>query len=129
MVSSLLQPFELTPASGLALSILADAGPSLPPNEIADRLIISRAAVTSLIDSLERRGYAQRLPHPSDRRMLLVEITTKGRRVAEAFRPVVHQQQKVWFGALGDQEQLLLLEFLHRLQASFQTVELQAKPR
>lgn len=117
-ISGLLQPFDLSPASGLVLSILADAESSLPPNKIADRLIISRATVTGLIDSLERRGYARRLPHVSDRRMILVEPTDIGRQVASSFRPIVHQHQKVWLEALSETEQQRLIDSLHRLQAT-----------
>ena len=117
-ISDLLQPFDLSPASGLVLSILADSELPLPPNKIADRLIITRATVTGLIDSLERRGYVRRLPHPSDRRMLLIEPTDTGRQVAYAFRPVVHQHQKAWLEALSEQEQGQLIDSLRRLQAT-----------
>lgn len=115
-IAILLQPLHLTPASGLVLSILADAESSLPPNEIADQLIISRATVTGLLDSLERRAYIRRRPHPSDRRMILAEITEAGRQAAGTFRPIVHQQEKEWFGVLGEQEQHQLLVALHRVQ-------------
>ena len=117
-ISGLLQPYDLSPASGLVLGILADFDGPLPPHEIADLLIISRATVTGLIDSLERRGYARRIPHKSDRRMLLVELTDTGRQVANAFRPIVHQNQKVWLEALSEAEQQRLLNTLHLLQAS-----------
>jgi DNA-binding MarR family transcriptional regulator len=117
-IASLLQPLHLTPASGLVLSILANAEAPLPPNEIADRLIISRATVTGLLDSLERRGYIRRLPHPSDRRMILADITEAGRQAASAFRPIVHQHEKEWFGVLDEKEQRQLLVALHRLQES-----------
>ena len=117
-ISELLQPFDLSPASGLVLSILADSELPLPPNKIADRLIITRATVTGLIDSLERRGYVRRLPHPSDRRMLLIEPTDRGRQVAHAFRPIVHQHQKAWLEALSEQEQGQLIGTLQRLQAT-----------
>ncbi len=117
-IAKLVQPFNLTPASGLVLSMLADSEAPLPPNEIASRLIITRATVTGLVDSLERRGYVQRRPHASDRRMTLVEITKKGCRVANAFRPVVHQHQKEWFQSLSEQEQQRLIGALHRLQAA-----------
>ena len=63
-ISALLQPFDLSPASGLVLGILADSETPLPPHIIADRLIISRATVTGLIDSLERRGYARQDSSP-----------------------------------------------------------------
>ena len=117
-ISDLLKPFDLSPASGLVLSILADSESPLPPNQIADRLIISRATVTGLIDSLERRGYVRRQPHQSDRRMLLIEPTDTGRQVARTFRPIVHQHQKVWLEALSEMEQGQLIDSLQRLQVT-----------
>jgi DNA-binding MarR family transcriptional regulator len=117
-ISSLLQPFDLSPASGLVLSIVADSEVPLPPNKIAERLIISRATVTGLVDSLEKHGYVQRIPHQSDRRMLLVIPTEKGKQVADAFRPIVHQHQKGWLDALCEEEQQQLTDTLHRLQAA-----------
>lgn len=118
-ISQLLKQFDLTPASALVVSMLADSESPLSPNEIADRLIISRATVTGLIDSLERREYVRRLPHLTDRRMLLVELTEKGKQVAIAFRPIVHQHQKKWFEALNDTQQQQLIDSLHQLQGRF----------
>jgi DNA-binding MarR family transcriptional regulator len=115
-IVDLVQPFDLTPSSGLVLGILADAEAPLPPNQIAERLIISRASVTSLLDSLERRGYVQRLPHSTDRRMLLIQLTPKGRQIAHEFRLVVHQNEKVWLATLSEDEQDHLISVLRRLQ-------------
>jgi len=117
-IADLVQPFDLTPSSGLVLGILADAESRLPPNEIAERLILSRASVTSLLDSLERRGYVRRMAHPTDRRMLLIELTDVGRRIAHEFRLVVHRQQKEWMATLSEKEQDQLIHILHRLQAA-----------
>jgi len=117
-IANLLQPFDLSPASALVLSMVADAESPLAPNQIAERLIVSRATVTGLIDSLERRGYVQRRPHHADRRMLLVEATGTGRQVADAFRPVVHEQQKVWLESLSEQEQQRLIELLQKVQGT-----------
>jgi DNA-binding MarR family transcriptional regulator len=96
--------------------MLADSEAALPPNEIADRLIISRATVTGLLDSLERREYVQRAPHPSDRRMILVEITDAGREAVTLFRPIIHQHQKDWFDVLSGGEQRQFIDSLHRVQ-------------
>jgi MarR family transcriptional regulator, 2-MHQ and catechol-resistance regulon repressor len=117
-ISDLVQPFGLSPSSALALSIIADAEAPLPPNEIAERLIISRATITGLLDSLERRGYVRRMPHSSDRRMLLIEPTESGRSIANEFRLVVHRQQKEWMAALTELEQGQLVDTLHRLQSA-----------
>ena len=117
-ITSLLLPFDLSPATGLVLSILADSETPVSPNNIADRLIISRASVTSLLDSLEKRGFIKRKPHLSDRRMLSIELTDSGRQVANRFRPIVHQHQKVWLSDLNEKEQEQLIQTLHRLQAT-----------
>ncbi|MCX6057222.1 MAG: MarR family transcriptional regulator [Chloroflexi bacterium] len=117
-IAELIQPFDLTPSSGLVLGILADFGESLPPNKIAERLIISRASVTSLLDSLERRGYVRRAPHSTDRRMLLIELTDTGRQAAHDFRLLVHQNQKGWLAVLNEQEQTELIDTLHRIQTA-----------
>jgi DNA-binding MarR family transcriptional regulator len=115
-IAALLQPFDLSPASGLVLSMLADAESPLPPKVIAEQLIVSRATVTGLIDSLERRGYVQRRAHHTDRRMLLVEVTDTGRQVADSFRPIVHEHQRLWLESLGDEGQQRLIASLHQVQ-------------
>jgi len=117
-IADLVEPFGLSPSSGLALGILADAEAPLPPNQIAERLIISRATVTGLLDSLEKRGYVRRLPHASDRRMLLIELTDTGRQVAQDFRQLVHQHEKGWQTDFTEQEQEQLIALLHRFQAT-----------
>ncbi len=54
-----------------AMQHLIDAG-SLSPSELARRLELSSAAVTSVVDRLELAGHARRERHPTDRRALLV---------------------------------------------------------
>ena len=115
-ISQLLKPFDLSSASGIVLSSLADSGDPLPPHDIAERLIVSRATVTGLVDSLEKRGFVRRRPHPTDRRMLLVEITDKGRKVADEFRPIVHRHHRGWFEVLDEKDKERFIGFLHRIQ-------------
>lgn len=55
----------------LALRYLQDAfrrGEDLRPTELAHRLDLSSASVTSVVDRLVRNGLVRREPHPSDRR-------------------------------------------------------------
>jgi DNA-binding MarR family transcriptional regulator len=46
--------------------------------------------MTSLLDTLERRGLVERHPHPSDRRKILVHVTDEARRIVEQTLPVQH---------------------------------------
>jgi len=114
-VARLLRPFDLTPAGGLVLSALADHGP-LSPSALSDRLIVTRATMTGLLDSLERRGHLSRVPNPNDRRSLLVEITPGGRKVADELRRVIHAAEAGWLEPLTPTERRTLVRLLHKLQ-------------
>lgn len=71
---------NLTEASVLAH--LADAG-ALSQVEVARRIGTSRARVGAHIDALEAKGALRRRPHPTDRRVWMVELTAHGRQLWE----------------------------------------------
>lgn len=52
-----------------------------PMRELADELGVTVPTTTGLIDRLVREGLAQRRPHPTDRRVVLVLPTAEGRAV------------------------------------------------
>ena len=60
-----------------ALEHLQGAG-ELTPGQIGRRLSMTSGAVTALIDRMERDGYVERIPNPSDRRSSLVRVTAAG---------------------------------------------------
>lgn len=47
------------------------------PGMLAEHLRISTASTTKLLDRLEAAGHIKRAPHPTDRRALVITITTK----------------------------------------------------
>src|SRR5690348_8844927 len=81
---------ELSASGFEALAVLDGADEALLPSVIAERLLVTTASMTSLLDTLVSRGYAVRRPHPSDRRKVLVDITDAGREVVDRVLPVVH---------------------------------------
>ena len=115
-VAAALQPLDISPAGGLVLGILVDAGEPCPPNYISERLIVSRATVTGVLDTLAKRGLVRREPHPTDRRMVLVHLTKAGTRMAEKVRSTVHRSEAVWMGSLNERERAQLTELLGKLQ-------------
>jgi DNA-binding MarR family transcriptional regulator len=86
-----LEPFGLTFARYEALMLLhfSRAG-SLPLGKMGRRLQVHPTSVTNLVDGLEKRGYVERTPHPSDRRTTLASITRPGREVAERATEALH---------------------------------------
>ncbi|WP_460772605.1 MarR family winged helix-turn-helix transcriptional regulator [Microbacterium sp. GXF7504] len=51
------------------------AGEYVTPTDVAQHLQTKSAAVTIMVDHLERAGHLVRLPHPKDRRSLVLEAT------------------------------------------------------
>ena len=116
-IGRLLRPLHVSAAGGLVLGVLRDHG-SMTPSELGERLIVTRATVTGLLDSLERRGFVRRSANPADRRSLVVEITPAGLAVTQELRTIVHRQEKAWMAGLSEPELRSYLEQLHRIQDS-----------
>jgi DNA-binding MarR family transcriptional regulator len=115
-VAAVLQPLDVSPAGGLVLGILKDAGRPCPPNYISERLIVSRATVTGVLDTLVKRDLVRREPHPTDRRMVLVHLTRTGALMADKVRRSVHRAEAEWMGPLDERERAQLTELLGKLQ-------------
>ncbi len=116
-IGRLLRPIGVSAAGGLVLGLLRDRG-AMSPSEIGESLIVTRATVTGVVDSLERRGFARRSPNPADRRSLLVALTPEGRAVVQEVRTLVHRNEKTWMGDVSDQELREYIDLLHRIQAT-----------
>jgi DNA-binding MarR family transcriptional regulator len=79
--------YDLNVSERLCLSFLWP-GPQTA-SAIARQIGLTPAAVTALIDRLEKRGFVQRKADPSDRRKVLVEAAEQALRVTEeAYLPL-----------------------------------------
>ena len=54
--------------------------------DLAQRCAMTAPALTELVDSLTRDGFTRRLEDSNDRRVVLVEITARGRRELDRYR-------------------------------------------
>ena len=59
------------------LGALHCGGPKIMSG-ISDELGVTRRNVTALVDGLEEEGLVRRLPHPTDRRAIVIELTEQG---------------------------------------------------
>ncbi|MFC6356325.1 MarR family winged helix-turn-helix transcriptional regulator [Luethyella okanaganae] len=72
------------------LSVLLAAAKSrgATPAFLAEQLGITRAAITGLVDGLERQGLIRRSAHPADRRSMTIEVTVPGQEVLDRLVPI-----------------------------------------
>jgi DNA-binding MarR family transcriptional regulator len=81
---------DLNPTDVRCLDWLVDGPKSA--GELRRGTGLSSAATTTLIDRLERKGYAQRVRDPSDRRRVMVEMTPwGGQQVGGFYGPIVEE--------------------------------------
>lgn len=109
--------YQLSPSARGVLAVVEGAGQPLEPTVIAERLVVTTGSMTSLLDNLEKRGLVRRLPHPSDRRKLLIDITPEAQTIVDEFLPAFHARERdVMTAALTTSEQRTLLRLLAKLQ-------------
>lgn len=93
------------------LDILDQHG-SMTAGELAEASRLTTGAITAVIDRLERAGLAQRVPDPSDRRRVLVELTPRAYELSTEL--MVEPMIALWHplaGRYSDEELRLILDF------------------
>jgi DNA-binding MarR family transcriptional regulator len=112
-----LRAYGLSAGARQVLAVLDGDGGSLSPTKIADRLIITTASMTSLLDTLQRRGLVQRTPDATDRRRVVVTITADGRTVIRRLLPEMLALQEEVAAALSPGDRAELVRLLSTLRA------------
>jgi DNA-binding MarR family transcriptional regulator len=115
-VDGALRPHSLTFARYEALVLLTfSRSGRLPMRVMGDRLQLHPTSVTNIVDRLQADGLVRRIPHPTDRRATLVEITEAGSRLLESATKSVTAIDFGLSGLTAEQE-IQLTELLSRVR-------------
>ncbi|MBL1102008.1 MarR family transcriptional regulator [Streptomyces sp. 205] len=99
----------------------------LEARKVAELSGMSRAAVSALVNTLERDGLVRKERAPYDGRAILLGLTPKGHQaITEAFRAHNAREQD-WAGALSKDEQRTLICLLEKISAH--SADIEAKQR
>jgi MarR family 2-MHQ and catechol resistance regulon transcriptional repressor len=96
------------------LEALLQSGPQRV-NVIGTQIDLTTGSITTAIDRLESRWLAVRRLDPNDRRVRLVELTSKGRRVIERVSVEHTKSMENAFRQLSRDQQLQLIKLLERV--------------
>jgi DNA-binding MarR family transcriptional regulator len=104
-VDGALRPHGLTFARYEALMLLTfSRSGRLPMRVMGERLQLHPTSVTNIVDRLQADGFVRRIPHPTDRRATLVEITETGTALLENATKSVTSIDFGLAGLTADQE-------------------------
>lgn len=106
---------EIRPPHGNVMQFLDDAGTRV--SVLAERAQITKQSMAELVVHLERLGYVERVPDPSDRRAKLVRATPRGKELYAIARDVVAEIEADWTKRLGKTKMRQLRALLEELNA------------
>ena len=124
---ALVRSHGLTAPQALVLKEIAAAG-ELPVGGVAQRVNLSHATITDIVNRLERRGLVVRARSEMDRRRVLVRATPAASQTLKRAPPLLQDAFAARFAKLADWEQTLLLASLQRIAALMDAERLEAAP-
>lgn len=90
-------------------SLYHNAEGTLTPADLAEEVGLTRSAMTSALDALEKMGHTVRSPHPKDRRMLAISLTASGQEFIRQRLPERYQRFCRVMNCLSENERAVLL--------------------
>jgi len=105
---------DFTPAQARVFQRIAPEGSRL--TDLAEQAQITKQSAGFLVDQLERAGYIERVPDPTDARARLVRIAPRGAAAIPVAAAVVADVEAEWTRHLGPQRMARLRESLARLR-------------
>lgn len=112
------EAYNLTLPQWMALGCIGhagDGGQGLTHSELGQRLMLSKAPITGVVDRLERAGFVTRTTSPSDRRVSRIRTTEVGLRIWREVRDTLRAESMKHCECLGQEGKEQLLALLARL--------------
>ena len=107
---------KITAAQALVINFLFEED-NVTSNRLGERTILDSATLTGILDRLETIQLIERKPNPKDRRAILIQLTKKGRDLAEKVREIMVTANLEFLSALGRDEEAELRSLLARIRA------------
>ena len=126
MHNDAMRSYGLSAAAREALAVLDGAGEPISPSTISERMFVTTASTTSLLDTLEKRGLVTRDIDPQDRRRQLVTITSEGRRIVDSFLPQLVALQTAVMAGIGEPERTRFLKTLQAIRDGLDAIDVEA---
>lgn len=93
--------WQISWPQALSLFVLAEQEGPISATRLVEQLGLGRTAMTSVVDRLERQGWVQRRPSPTDRRVADLVLTESGIEIVRSIRPVVRSSIEQYFAGFS----------------------------
>ena len=110
------QKMDLSHSGFMVMMVLCrfPAG-EVTPAHLADKLSISRASISSLLDTLEAKDWVKRQPDPDDRRSCVILLTAAGKAKLDSILPGHYQRIAQMMADISESDRETFVEICKRL--------------
>ena len=106
--------YDINPEHFMILELLYNKGPH-PVQKISETLSIPSGSITYVVDKLEKRGYVERRPSPTDRRASNVVLTEEGNALFDEIFPKHVETISKNLSFVSSEEKEQLIEMLKKI--------------
>lgn len=107
---------DISVAEGRVLTAVSSFGP-LSTHEIAGRTRMDKAKVSRAVKHLVARGWLLRDINPDDNRLIMLTLTSEGRKIHDAVVPIITAIEREIVDAIGIASKAAFMEMLARIEA------------
>jgi DNA-binding MarR family transcriptional regulator len=105
----------VTVAEWVFLRVLYDAAATIAPTVLAERMGMTKGAISKLADRLLEKNLVERAANPRDGRAQLLALTPLGRRLVPKLAEIADANDAAFFGGLSAGERKRLNELLRKI--------------
>ncbi len=105
----------IVPAHGSVLAFLFRQTHAVPVKAVVEDSGRVKSTITVMLRNLERNGYLQKAPSPQDGRVILVELTDKGRELKPVFMDISSTLLDAVYGSMDQEDRETLAALLAEL--------------
>lgn len=108
------------PQIGLLFHVKKNKGK--PMSYYSEKMMVPKSNLTVISDSLIKEGYIERKFDPSDRRVIILELTGKGEEFLNNYKEKVREQIKKRLDNLEEEDVIRLNELIEEMKSIFEKI-------
>ena len=115
--AALFRQYDLTEAQFNVLFSLKYKERNVTQSDLGERLVVTRASITSVLDKLEGKGLVRRETVEGNRRIYHISLTPSGLSLINSVEPVYRERVHRAMSGLNEGEMTTLVDYLERVRA------------
>jgi DNA-binding MarR family transcriptional regulator len=108
----------IVPAHGPVLHFLFRQTKAVPIKDVVDSVGRVKSTVTVMINTLEKHGVVRKAECAKDNRVILVELTAKGKKLRKDFEAISGILRDKVYGAMNPKDRQVLVDLLGTIESN-----------